>query len=175
MKIHLIGITGKKRHGKDSVCDAIQALRPESYRFAFADALKREVAAACGVTVEYINEHKDNFRLILQGWGTDFRRGLFGNDYWIRQAESALLNNRKVEAKPVLWIATDVRFPNEAEMILRNGGKLIRVERPGVTSNDQHASETAMDDFPVAATVINDHTLKTLATRVSIILDHINA
>ena len=54
---------------------------------------------------------------------------------------------------------TDVRYPNEAKMILARGGELIRIDRPGVTRLD-HPSECALDDWSDWDHVIeNDGTL----------------
>ena len=45
-------------------------------------------------------------------------------------------------------IIPDVRFPNEAEFVLRSGGVLIRVDRPVefLTTNN-HISETSLDEW----------------------------
>ena len=43
-------------------------------------------------------------------------------------------------------IITDVRFPNEAELVRELDGVLIRVERD-TGLDDTHDSETALDDY----------------------------
>lgn len=66
------------------------------------------------------------------------------------------------------WIITDVRFPEEARVIQDMGGKLIRVDRPQIQSNDTHTSETALDDFKGWDVYIrNTHGIEELITIVS--------
>ena len=53
-----------------------------------------------------------------------------------------------------ILFVTDVRFPNEADLIKELGGKMIRVTRRTEVYDtypngiDAHASETALDDYP---------------------------
>lgn len=171
----IIGISGKKRHGKDTVGNIIQAQRPTAVKIAYADALKREVAEmivsyvetnpkqwAGGVLYDekliqdYIGQMNDDtidpftgvsvkekFRLILQWWGTEFRRQMFGDDYWRRK-----LAERVGQLEPdQLAVITDVRFPDEADQIKAMGGILVRVNRPGMDSSSTHPSETALDNY----------------------------
>lgn len=145
MKKIIIGIGGKKRHGKDTFATMLaEALPGQTRRLAFADPLKDEVAAATGHTREFIEQHKPNFRLILQAWGTEFRRALFGDDYWLCRMSDAIQKS----VSPVILI-TDVRFPNEHAFVKERGGILVRIFRPDVLHttdvSTQHASETALD------------------------------
>lgn len=144
---HVIGMSGKKQSGKDTLANMlIDLARPEiMQRIAYADALKREVAQACGVTVDFLEKYKATFRPILQCWGTDFRRNpaVGGVDsYWLDRVQEAIW---KSEAPWV--ILTDVRFPNEARQVKRLGGYLVRVHRPSNQPRDLHSSETALDDW----------------------------
>lgn len=93
------------------------------------------------------------------------------------------------------WIITDCRFPNEAKAIEERGGILIRVERPdrrralcpdcGKTEREQadgcheafcykgrpqHASETALDNYPFKHTIYNNGTIEELIEKVRTIL-----
>lgn len=138
----LIGISGKKRSGKDTLCQSLLNRLDNSVRVAFADQLKEEVAEACGVSLEYLEHHKANFRYILQGWGTEFRRQLTGLNYWIEQLDNCV----------AAWhlgsdfiIIPDVRFQNEHAYVKQNGGIMIRINRPDMVSTDTHPSETDLD------------------------------
>ena len=87
----IIALAGKKHTGKNTIAKLIATqVAGKTVELAFADSLKQEVAKACSVTVPYIEEHKDNFRKILQGWGTDFRRNLFNKNYWIDKFDAEL-------------------------------------------------------------------------------------
>jgi hypothetical protein len=158
----ILGFSGKKGSGKDTAAAIMRDCFPAGtvVRIAFADALKAEVANACGVPVEHINENKDVFRPILQWWGTEFRRNhKGGEDYWIEQLKWTLdtlpSNIRAV-------FITDVRFPNEAEMVLGNLGKLVRIEsnRFRLNKRDPHVSETALDDVRFDYTLQNHASLE---------------
>ena len=60
-------------------------------------------------------------------------------------------------------VITDVRFPNEADLILGLGGELVRVDRPGVRAGDQHASESQVLSLPATSILRNTGTLEDLA------------
>lgn len=160
----VIAFTGYKKSGKDAAAIAFkQLLVPATVRQVnFADALKQEVATACGVTVEYINAHKDIFRTILQWWGTDFRRNLHGQQYWILKW---LERVNKLATVPDYVICTDVRFINEADVVRQLGGHIIRIERPGIVA-DGHASETEQREIHADFTVHNDGTVEDLKAKI---------
>ena len=141
----IIGISGKKRSGKDTVfsmIDAITAHEVRTTRTAFGDQIKQEIADSMNITVADIDADKERFRPLLQFWGAEFRRGYCGDDYWIK----------KMRLAAATWYArdwliiTDVRFPNEAELVRELDGVLIRVERD-TGLDDTHDSETALDDY----------------------------
>jgi hypothetical protein len=79
------------------------------------------------------------YREMLQELGTNVFRQHFDADTWVK----ALFSTYKDDET---WIISDVRFPNECASILDRKGILIKVERPGLPSND-HISETALDSF----------------------------
>lgn len=167
--MHLLGLTGLKQSGKDTVLKCIRELMPNKLitRVNFADTLKAEVANACGVEVDYIDANKEHFRLILQGWGTDFRRQLYGEDYWlIRWANSV---NRLVPT-PHILVVTDVRFLNEAGLVRTLNGIVWRVVRAHVTS-DLHQSETEQNSIKVDATIINSSSLDNLKQQTKTLLE----
>ena len=83
----LIGLVGRARAGKDSAVQIAMALRPGKIaRVAFADALKKQVAAALGIGVPELERHKSVFRAVLQAWGVA-RRDWNGANYWIERVE----------------------------------------------------------------------------------------
>lgn len=162
--MNVIGLMGRKRSGKDTVCVLLaECASAPVIRLAFADELKREVAQACGVKIDFIETHKENFRLLLQAWGTEFRRGLYGDSYWVHRMERAIHRVSAASAnRNTIVCLTDVRFPNEAGLVRKFGGKLIRIHRPTNDRTDSHASETAMDEWPADLTIENDADLPSL-------------
>jgi len=139
----LIGLVGKARSGKDSVFRMMELLGRGRYcRVAFADALKRQVAAAVGVPVERIEEDKALFRPTLQAFGV-LRRDLDGVDYWVSQAAKEVSRLRE---RGLSVVVTDCRFLNEAAWIRSEGGVLVRVVREEFSSGvPEHVSETEME------------------------------
>lgn len=149
----VIGLSGKKGSGKDHTClllrrcGLIDSVSVE--RMAFADSLKDEVARACGVDRRFIEGNKEHFRLILQGWGTEFRRQLHGSNYWVKQ-----LDEKIGSSTSQVIVVTDVRFENEADLIHDCDGILIRMVAPDKTI-DAHPSETALDSHTFDYTLYN--------------------
>jgi len=154
----LLGLTGKKKVGKDTVYTMLRKQYPKlrTIRVGFADALKQEVSAAIGKPISYIDANKDNFRLILQGWGTDFRRKLCGEDYWTDKLLKKLVSLDDTQLD--LVVVADVRFHNEAKMIQDVGGKIWRIVRDNGTE-DKHASEVEQLSIKVDFVIYNNHSL----------------
>lgn len=145
MSVFVIGISGKKLSGKDTLCNLLlKHATVKGVRIGFADALKEEVARACGVTVDHINLEKARYRSILQWWGTDFRRHFKGEDYWVMKAMEKI-NKAVCEGKQLI-ILPDVRFKSEAEPLNYLGASLVRVSRPEMIP-DSHPSETELDTY----------------------------
>jgi hypothetical protein len=160
--MNIIGLAGKKQSGKDTVYQiASELLEAPVGRIAFADPLKLEVSEITGFRVDFIEEHKQDFRTLLQVWGTDFRRKFCGSDYWIEQMDSAL---DKAAGNYKNIFITDVRFPNEADFIKNKGGRLIKIERRNMTyqniqeavDHDRHPTETEMEDYHSVDYVLNN-------------------
>lgn len=67
------------------------------------------------------------------------------------------------------WLITDIRFPNEAESVLKHDGILIRVNRNEDAGD--HLSETGLDHYPGFHYIIdNTGTIEDLYTKVGEIL-----
>ena len=168
----IIGLSGKKRSGKNTVAKLIATETPSLCKeFAFADALKDEVAKACGVKRSFLEENKQNFRLILQGWGTDFRRDLNDKQYWVKKLDSSLYEQFQKNPDCIALI-TDVRFVDEAEYLRKCGAVIVRVNRP-TTSVDEHSSETDLDSYKFDFVIDNSSTLNNLAADVRRLLHNL--
>ena len=132
----VLGFGYKMKSGKDTAVAEIikqrgllnddtanNAERYDIRRYAFADALKREVssaAQAAGGLENLINNLRPQLpdwvqyepgaekpRLLLQWWGGDFRRGQ-DLEYWVRQLEQQI----ELE-KPQFALLSDMRYLNE--------------------------------------------------------------
>jgi phosphomevalonate kinase len=182
----IIGISGKKRSGKDTVFEFAKKHITEGtvLKFAFADGVKEECSKAAGVTVEHMESHKDIFRKLYQFWGTEFRRGFYGNDYWVTYLRNKILSNAIIQkdesdnlGKGVIVFITDVRFKNEADWIKSVGGFVIRIDRKDnkfYKNPDNHQSEIELDEYDKFDwTIVNNHTLEVLEYATKIALNHI--
>jgi len=163
--VMLIGISGKKRSGKDTVgAMVVEWLNEHGFdaaQVAFADQLKDEVAEATGVNRRMQEMDKERWRPILQWWGVEFRRHYFGQDYWVSKMTQKLLAMDEDVA-----VVTDVRFRDEADFIRDSGGFVVRVERE-TGLQDGHSSETDLDGYSeFQATLSNDGTLDDLEEKV---------
>jgi hypothetical protein len=163
----VIGLSGKSGHGKDEVYRiARRLLRGKRIeREAFDDLLKQQVAKAVGFEVDFVEAQKDFFRPLLQWWGTEFRRNLCGNDYWVNRMRRQL----KQHSLSDYIFVTDVRFPNEAELIRENGGVVVRVDRGDFIADEnanKHATETVMDNYKFDEVIRNDGDLNQLEAAV---------
>lgn len=165
----LIGISGAAGAGKDTLASH---LAPFGYvRVAFADPL-RDMALAIDPLIginpwdratstrlsDYVTaagwdraKQHPEVRRFLQRLGTEGVRNFFGADTWVRLAEERIADLGDV---PV--VITDVRYPNEVELVRRLGGLWCHVNRPDAAAVPGHASETSLD--PADADVVIHNT-----------------
>ncbi|GAA4359824.1 hypothetical protein GCM10023185_26800 [Hymenobacter saemangeumensis] len=163
--IQLIGLSGKRGSGKDTVAHLLQQLQPErSWQIrSFGDAIKTVCAALAGEDVApyYTQEGKAELLAVfsrtrgemLQQVGQALRvwePNIWVNSFFSRLPEQAFV------------IVPDVRYPSEADPILARGGLMLRVEgdplrqRGDGTRDDNHPSETVMDTYPRFDAVIHN-------------------
>jgi len=154
----IIALSGKKRSGKNTVAAlAGKLLKFSSKEYAFATALKQEVARICGVTVKDIEADKELYRPLLQSWA-EYQRKTKGEDYWVRKV-ALQLKNETVDAVFI----TDLRYKNEYNFLRMCGAILVRVSRPS-DSIDKHISEVDLDDvYEWSSIILNTGTLDHLA------------
>jgi energy-coupling factor transporter ATP-binding protein EcfA2 len=173
----IIGLSGKRGSGKNTVAEIIQGIAPNKWQLkAFADPLKEITAKLTGQPLAkmYTQEGKTTY---LPEWGmtigefqqklgTDAIREGLHQEAWVLAALSSY-------KKGDYYILCDMRFPNEAEAIKAKGGILIRIEGDPLmqqgdgTRNDNHPSETSLDNYTGFDTVIvNNGTMHQLVNRV---------
>jgi hypothetical protein len=171
----LIGLCGYAGAGKDT---AAHVLIEELYfqRVAFADPIKAALLALnpfvpgqdetsytrlsefntdrCWAEVKEYPE----VRRLMQILGTEVGRNLFDPEIWVKLAESKILSTMAVGNT----VVTDVRFPNEARMIKKHGGVLVRVSRPQFGPVNEHVSDRASENWTYDHFVENNSTVETL-------------
>jgi len=82
--------------------------------------------------VYYGSKEKDS--ILLQFWGTDYRRNNFGQDYWVNRTMEAIYADWLVDNSIKYAIIPDTRFKNEYAAARFMGGTYIEVQRYDVTS-----------------------------------------
>lgn len=182
----IIGISGYARTGKDEVAKVLV----EEFgfeRLAFADKLRECVYALNPIVVSkdlddvawlrHLQDVIDDYgwdgvketpygpevRRLLQRFGTEVGRNILGQNIWV-DATFMVTDVTKN------YIVTDCRFRNEAMGILRQGGKMWRINRPGVGPVNDHISEIGLDDFPFDTIIENDGDLTDLRDSVRLAL-----
>lgn len=140
-KLKIIGIGGFARSGKDTfVKYAINILGENGYlaqRVAFADELKSDlysfIKEKYGIDVFLAStEEKNLIRPLLVAHGCGMR--LCGDgSHWIRLMEKTIKNSyddlKYILDKPMIFLVSDVRFPNEADWIHDNGGWFVHIKK----------------------------------------------
>ncbi len=153
----LIGLIGKKSSGKTTSSEFL-CKKFDYVEYALADPLKQIciILGAPRWSVYGSQEDKERIvpelgvsgRQMMQQIGTElFREQLssvlpdldlgYSGRIWIRLLE------HKIKSTPNL-VVPDIRFMDEAETIIRNGGILIRIKRDGL-GDDKHSSEQELD------------------------------
>ena len=152
----LIGITGLAGSGKSEAAAILE--RRGFTRISFATPLKRMIAVICDETDKLATPPilcGRTLRYCYQTLGTEWGRMLVGEKLWTNIAMTA--------ADAVGWsvVIDDVRFGNEAEAIIDNGGFVWRISRPGLVRMG-HASEAGVPDELIAAEIDNSGSIADL-------------
>jgi len=153
----IIGLSGYAQVGKDTVANHLV----EKYGFvkvSFADPIREAlyrldpriridefngaslVSAVDHMGWEEVKRLSSDARELLQRLGTEVGREMFGDDFWANQG---LL--RAKEHKNVVF--ADTRYKNEANAIVKSGGQIWRINKPGSKPVNSHTSEVDLDDY----------------------------
>lgn len=151
--MNLIGLIGKARVGKDTM--AAHLYRQHDFeQTSFAWPMKQMLEVA----FPHVDFHRGDReapidwlgkspRQLMQTLGTEWGRNCIHPDLWTLLAERQVEHARQRQFTGL--VLSDVRFPNEADMILRNGGVLWHIHRDSAESVSEHVSETCnWDDYP---------------------------
>ena len=102
-----------------------------------------------------INNKFMTIREVLQVYGTDIIRNMFGENIWINALKQYL--DREVDLCRNLYLITDCRFVNEARAIKSWGGKVWRIVGDRGIVGDNHRSEIELDNYKdFDAVIINN-------------------
>lgn len=164
----IIGITGRKGSGKDTAANFI--LHHPDYkdwaRVKFADGLKTMLQSF----LAYLDVNPFIIKRMIEGdlketpcsllggktprhamqtLGTEWGRQMIGDNIWVEATKDRCAQFENC-------IITDVRFENEVEALHEMGGKLIKVNRPGLLETDHHLSEVFITHLEADYQIEND-------------------
>jgi hypothetical protein len=114
---------------------------------------EQQALGQCGQWAQFVADHREiqdrprltavTVRRILQWWGTEYRRAQ-DPDYWTKAWARKI---SQYDPNTTHILIDDVRFINELNSIKEQGGLIVKIERPGFNGANNHASETALDDY----------------------------
>lgn len=165
----IIGVSGKKYNGKDTVGDYLVAHHGYT-KLTFAEPIKDICKIVFGITDEQLNTHlKEECdtrwnvtpRKLMQFIGTDlFRDNMqkimpeIAEDIWLKVLENKIKEHQKINSSSK-FVITDVRFENEYALVKKMGGLVIKITRPEFANLDTHLSETLVDTLAFDFELIN--------------------
>ena len=173
----IIGITGRKYHGKDTVAAQVAAEGYKVVRFAGPlKAMLRAFYVEHGIEPRTIDrkiegdlkEHPCPLlrgktpRYAMQTLGDEWGRQLISDDLWTSSLAYRVEGIDKV-------VVPDVRYPNEGDALAKLGAEIWRVdasERVKANESSNHASEANVDTLAVHKEIDNNGTLFELSAAV---------
>lgn len=155
----LIGILGKKRHGKDTISNYL--IKNFDY---IPLTLAKPLKECCKILFGFNDDqlYGDKKEIVDEYWkitprqayqfiGTDlFRKQMstlipnIGNNLWVEIIKKNIIDIQKNNINANI-VVTDLRFQNEVDMIKNLNGIVIKVNRHTVTPLDEHESEKGID------------------------------
>lgn len=162
----VIAISGKMRHGKDWVASTMKTILEQRGKtvevMAHADTMKFLLATTLGITEEQLDEYKNNTKMfkvviidnhdgtsehttdcreLLQRFGNDAMKTVFGEDIWAKT-----LATRIAKSRADVILIPGLRFHIEIDN-LPIDTTLIRVFNNSIVSEETHSSEIALDNY----------------------------
>jgi hypothetical protein len=172
-----IGLAGKSGSGKDLIADHI-SVKYGYRKMAVADAIRTEagdwltsvlknaskldlppnfnLVVEAFRTAVWAKPTSPEMRVFLQFWGIEFRRNQ-NSEYWTNKLAANLDNHEQI-------VISDIRTPDEVEVVRNAGGEVWFVERPGVGSVGitNHYTEIALEGAKFDRKVQNEGTIQDL-------------
>jgi dephospho-CoA kinase len=189
--VNLIGLSGQKRTGKDTLADYLCSNHGFT-KYSFAGPLKKACQEIFMLTYEQTEgnnkEIMDNrwgvsARTIFQKVGTElFREKLsqvmpemksIEDNFWIYRFELWYEDFKKKNPEAKV-IVSDARFPNEAKKINDLGGKMIKISRDTGLNTDNHASEKNVDLIKTDIIIENNNNIEEYYKKINKLFIKIN-
>lgn len=156
----LIAFTGPKGCGKSTFAKMVvnhsKVLPGPREILSFAGPLKAMLRAILPPEA-YTPEGKEDVRYgmcgrtpryLMQTLGTEWGRRMVGEDVWVEAVRHQILGSG---AQTIL--IDDLRFNNEAEMVMDLGGEVWSIHRDGISWGGGHESESGIDPCLLSGTL----------------------
>jgi len=150
----LIGLVGAAQTGKSTI--AKHLVQKYGYvRISFIDPLKEMLLNAGMCSREELWGVKtEESRWLMQKIGTEIFRKQVDPEYWVKLAEKKIIEQLETGENIVI---DDIRLPDEADVIRRHGGLLVRTVRDGFVDSiagGKHESEMHVMTIPVSFEIV---------------------
>lgn len=189
---NIIGITGRKYNGKDTVADYLVSEHGYT-KISLADPLKEICKILFGFTAEQLYGDLKEIvdprwnvspRQVLQFIGTElFRKHIgellseTGENFWVSSAVIKIKSTLDINPN-ARFVIPDIRFLNEIEMLNKAflteslNLQFWRVSRPSIAFDitSLHDSEKSIDTLNVDEEVLNDSDLDSLYRKIEELL-----
>lgn len=173
----IVAFTGRKRSGKNTAAEGLDY----DVQLAFAAPMKNmlhsllrdQLVSPADIERMVEGDLKETPvpelngrtpRYAMQTLGTEWGRGLIADSLWVDAVVRLAMQAGQV-------VITDVRFPNEVQAVKDVGGIVIRITRPGLSTEDAHPSEALIDELLVDYEIANDSTVEELHSKVRCMID----
>lgn len=180
--IPVIGFAGRKSSGKNTLADAtaqkLEALGYAPMHVQLAGPIKQFTRDVFGWDLRHTEgELKEVIdprwgitpRRAMQTLGTEWGRAMHP-DLWV-ECLRAFLRDVRSRNRRVIGLITDVRFANEAAMVIDEGGLVVQVYRPDTAApRDLHASEDGIPPGLVRLQVYNCGTKAELEAKADAVI-----
>ena len=203
LRHQIIGLCGGMGVGKDTVaqmlCKLLKEFNPSCDQMigtdAFANPLKEILIDYFGFTHDdlYTQEGKMSYndfwgmtnREAAQRFGTEAMRNGFHPDTWTKLMELRIRKKCLLPDSPPgsysyrIITITDLRFENEAQLIKKLSGIIVKIKRPHANNPienvgiQNHASEQGLPDKLCDIILHNNSTLEDLEQKVKTICEYI--
>ena len=190
----IIGLSGKKRVGKDTVADYLVSDHG-FIKYSFADPIKEVSRILFNFTEEQLyGDDKEKIdptwkikpRDFFQKFGTDYMQYQFPKEFpesnsvvsekcfWVKCFHSWYLKQR--ENNPdVKIVITDVRFIHEYNFLIKEDAMIIKIENNNIQNIDTHISENELNSFDPSKfdyCIKNDSSLDSLKNKINEIIKY---
>ena len=167
-----IGITGNKGSGKTTAARALEIICQPSFAIGIGDLVIQEVSLAINKKPQFILDNKEKFRLLLQAWAHEYRRQLYGEDYWLNKLEHAIHSAGEFKSFTTV-IIPGIRMIRDVTWLKNKQGILIKMWRSYDATEDMHVTERELSMLKADHDVQNFGTLNELEHKLKYLWERI--